>query len=337
MLAHLVVAMLALAASPSHAVEPSPDVQVRVDAGRREVVVTVGGIQIPPATSYHHHSETNRAFAWPVRGWARGYRLELLDAAGRPLPRDMLHHAGVIDLDRRQLAYPRLERLFAAGRETGPVMLPSSMGIPMATGQRLLLYYALVNESGRPVEGAAVRLTIAWTPPRSHPPCEIFPLFVDANPSPEPERSFDVPPGLSVTRAEFTLAVGGWLRAVGGHLHDHAVEIRLEDVQSGTVLVRLKARRQADGRIASVSSTRFPLQRRGLRLDAGHPYRVVALYDNPTAATIPMGAMAFMAGPFMPDDVKRWPALDSDDPMLAHDLASLYAEGLHSSPGAGHQ
>src|SRR5688572_3000394 len=97
---------------PLMACAPSPptDAQVHVDSARREVTVTVGPIHIPAATPYsHHHAETRLRFAWPVRGWARGYRLDLLDAAGRPLPRELLHHAGVANLGRRQLAYPLAE------------------------------------------------------------------------------------------------------------------------------------------------------------------------------------------------------------------------------------
>jgi hypothetical protein len=42
----------------------------------------------------------------------------------------------------------------------------------------------------------------------------VLPVFFDANPKPPSgTRSFDVPAGVSVTSAEFTLPVGGWLRA----------------------------------------------------------------------------------------------------------------------------
>jgi hypothetical protein len=78
----------------------------------------------------------------------------------------------------------------------------------------------------------------------------VFPLFMDANPTdPDGTRAFDVPPGVSARSGEFTLPTGGRLRALGGHLHDYAVEIRLEDVMTGKVLARLKTKRLADGRL----------------------------------------------------------------------------------------
>ena len=267
-------------------------------------MVTVGPLHIPEATPYaHHHAEEAVGFDWPVGGWVRGYRLDLLDKDGRLLPREMLHRAGVVNLDRRQLPYPMAERLLAVGRETGPVTLPDSMGVPLAPAQRLVLYYALVNATADPIDGATLRLAMTWTPERAHPPRDVFPLFMDANPKAQGgnTRAYDVPPGVSITAAEFTLPVSGWVRAVGGQLHDYAVEIRLEDVQTNKVLVRLKARRRADGRITALSSKRFLLKRHGLRLDANRVYRVVGVYDNPTGDTIPAGAMAFMAGPFIPE------------------------------------
>lgn len=248
MLARLAVAMLAVALStPVSGVEPTSDVQVRVDSERREVVLTVGPIRIPEATPYSHHSESHLRFRWPVRGWARGYRFELFDAAGRALPRELLHHAGVANLERRQLPYPFVERLFAVGRETGPVMLPASMGVPMAPDQQLVFYYALVNATASPIDGVMLRLSIAFTP-------------------------------------------------------------------------------EGAGRPRSV----FPFKRRGLRLAVNRRYRVVGVYDNPTSVTIPGGAMAFMAGPFIPDDERRWPAIDGTDPAFRQDLAGLLGEGAHA-------
>ncbi len=317
--------------------EAASDVRVRVDSEHREVVVTVGPIEIPAATLYSHHpSEERMRFRWPVGGFIRGYRMDLFDSDGRLLPREMLHHAGVANLERRQLPYPLVERLVAVGRQTRPVMLPDSMGIPMAPGQELLMYYALVNPADEPLKGATLKLTVAWTPERKKPPRAVFPLYLDANPrATGGTRAFEIPPGVSATSAEFTLPAAGRLRALGAHLHDYAVEIRLEDVVTGKVLARLKTRRHVDGRLISVNSTRFFFKRRGLHLDADHQYRVVGIYDNPTSATIPAGAMAFLAGPFIPDDADSWPAIEPTNEEYQRDLADILGESSHAAQGHG--
>jgi hypothetical protein len=57
--------------------------------------------------------------------------------------------------------------------------------------------------------------------------------------------------------------------------------------------------------------------------------------------------MAFMIGPFTPDDVRRWPAIDATDPLFQQDYADLMAPaaditqqhdmagmvGMESTPG----
>lgn len=323
-------------AAPLGAGAPDTQVDVREDTARREVVVRVTGIDIPAGLSYGHHPEEHRqAFVWPSRGWLRGYRIDVFDAQGQPLPREVFHHAGVANLDRRQLPYPQVERLVAVGRETPPVLLPESMGVPLMPEQQMLMYYALVNPGDRPLTNVTLQLTVAWTPDRANPPKAVFPLALDANPKATGgTRAFDLPPGVSATSAEFTLPVGGHLRAVGAHLHDYAVEIRLEDAVSGQVLVRLKTERDRDGRLIAVDSTKFLLKRRGLRLQPNHPYRVVGVYDNPTGEVIRDGAMAFLAGPFVPDDVAKWPPIDPADTTYQIDRAGIL--GLQA-PHAHHR
>ena len=161
-------------------------------------------------------------------------------------------------------------------------------------------------------------------------------MYLDANPKPTGgTRSFDVPAGISVTSSEFKLPVAGRLRALGAHLHDYAVEMRLEDVLTGKVMARIKTKRQPDGRLISVNMTRFVFKRGGLWLAANHPYRVVAVYDNPTSATIPDGAMAFLVGPFIADDAKLWPSVDATDQVFQEDLAVLLGKSAHAAHGHG--
>jgi hypothetical protein len=71
----------------------------------------------------------------------------------------------------------------------------------------------------------------------------------------------------------------------------------------------------------------------GLKLKAKHRYRVVGEYDNPTGEMRVKGAMAHMVGLFVPDDMKRWPAIDPRDPTYQRDLASLQVRGVRTMPG----
>jgi hypothetical protein len=314
-------AALATFSTPRESASNAP-LSVRVDSARSEVVVTVGPIDIPVSEYAHHGADTNRYFEWPVSGWIRGYRVDMVDSTGALLPRSLLHHAGMANLDRRQLAYPLAERLFAAGPETTPAILPGSMGLPMVAATRMSLYFALMNAGTQPVEGARLRITMMWTPENGKKVTSIFPLFLDANSILGQSSTFTIAPGHSEKSSEFTLPEGGHLRALGGHLHDYASEIRLEDASSGDVIARLGTKKSADGHLESVDRTRFLLSLHGKRLVANHRYRVVAVYDNPTNAPL-SGAMGFLAGIFIPDDPSRWPSVDANDPIFQKDLASF--------------
>jgi len=309
--------------------QPQPQLRVSVDSAQRAVVITVGPLHVPAGTLYEHHIAAEPVrFVWPVSGRMRGFRVDLVDSAGRGLPREWLHHTGVTNLDRRELAYPVAERLFAAGRETQPVMLPGSLGVPIRANDAMLLYYALANSTPVAVDGAQLRITIPWTSDEGGQ--NVFPVYFDAHPVIGGLATFDLAPGRSTTSAEFTVPVAGHLRHLGGHLHDFGVELRLEDAETNKVLARLRADRAEDGTVRDVGRTRFFFKRNGLALAANHRYRVVAVYENPRCSPV-TGAMGILVGVFAPDNVAQWPVVDVTNASYKTDLAWLLDVG---DPGA---
>jgi len=331
---------------PQQAETDSP-VHMHFNAERAEAVVSIGELHIPVEAHYDHAGhDTTVQFTWPEDGWVHGYRIDLLDSEGVPLAREYLHHAGVAELGRRQLAYPKPLRLFAVGRETQPVMLPKSMGIRMSEGDAIVVYFALVNPGDQEIHDATLQITLAWSPAESGTPTEIFPLILNANPDALGSSLFDLPPGRTEMSSEVVFPVGGRIRAMGAHLHDHAVHIRLEDGITGRVLVTLEASLDRAGRLRKIDTAYFQLTRGGLRVKAHHPYRIVAVYNNPTGETIRQGAMAYMAGPFVPEDPALWPQVEAGDPIYQEELArmsvpldSAVSERPHAhgrTHGAGH-
>ena len=123
--------------------DSGPTLRVTVDSSRREVVVTAGPFVIRhmPKNMDHgmmHEMEGTTTpllrFDWPMEAWFRGFDIELADAQGRPLDSRLVHHLNVMNFNRRQLLYPAVERMVAAGSETGSVSVPKSIGIPMEGG-----------------------------------------------------------------------------------------------------------------------------------------------------------------------------------------------------------
>jgi hypothetical protein len=331
MLRSPVILLLALwtSATPLAAAPDSIDVHVTVDSARYEITVTAGPFRPAPMAYEHHdgaHPDLGRddpvaLFGWPVDGWLRGLRLELVDEHGGPLPRELLHHLKFVNFSRRQLVYPLTERLIALGRETGNVSLPITVGMPLRSGAELGIYvmWAVPEDWKRPI---FVRAVMRWTPRNLLPrPVSALPLNVDVAFG-VGGNTFAVPPGRHERSCEFTLPVSGHLLGASGHLHDHGVGLRLEDVATGRTLVNLRTERDSSGHVTSVRRKLLALWNRGLRLEAGRPYRVVAVYDNRSADTLP-AVMGVFAGLFEPDDLRHWPAIDRGDASYRLDLSLL--------------
>ena len=330
---HLFTALLATLI-PIHPAAAQATVRVVVDSARQEIILSVGPIDIAPSTPYTHHAaEAYHVVQWPASGWLRGYRVDLVDSTGRLLPRELLHHAGMANLDRRQVAYPIAERVFAAAHETAPVVFPKAMGIPLSAGQRMVMYYGLVNPDTVAIRGAVLQVRIGWADAKARGITAILPFYANAMELSAGTISFDVPVGRSATASEFTVSSNGWLRVVGGHLHDHGVELRIEDAETNKVLAHIRGKRTAEGRMVDVRRVKFLLKRRGLRLRAGHRYRVVAVYDNPTGSVIKGGAMGFVAGAFIPENVAALERVDANDLAYVRDVRKLMGGG---QPAGGH-
>ena len=316
--------------------------QVQLDAKRHEVTVTAGPFAIhamPPGMKHEDmeqmddHNTPVYRFEWPVEGWMRGFAVELLDADGRPIQRRLVHHLIVINFDRRQLLYPSYERTFGIGTETQDVTLPKTIGVPMKPGIRMGFYLSWANETGKDLEGVQLKLRMTYSPANLNPrPVAALPLYMDVNLTVGRGNGFTIPSGRSEKAWEFTPPVSGRLLGVGGHLHDYGVGVRLEDVESGKVLTQLSSTRTPEGKIRGMGRKLFAVVGEGLLLKGGRRYRVVGIYDNPTAEPI-KGAMAHMVGLFAPEDFAKWPGLDLTDPTLQDDLAFLTEMG----GGANHK
>ncbi len=334
---------------PFPPVEPPP-VTVTVDSSRHEVTLTTGPWTLPNMPPMDDHAMMEGAasrdspvqhFEWPVDGWFRGFKYELVDAKGTVLDRRLMHHMIVVNFERRQLLYPAVERIAGAGAETEDASVPKTIGVPMSKGMDLGFYIMWHNESGKDLDGVYLRYTMLWTPTNQNPrPVTSLPIYMDVNLTVGGSNTFDVPPGRSEKAYEFTLPVGGRLLGVGGHLHDYGSLVKLIDVKSGKELTRVTAERDSAGKVLGVSRKLFGVSGDGLKLKANHRYRVVGVYDNPTGALRRLAAMAHMVGLFVPDDMSKWPAVDKADPTMRRDLASLqvpgYEDALSPSGGAGH-
>lgn len=311
-------------------------VTVTVDSSRHEVRIKAGPFFLPNMAAMDHammdmgmgDNTPVYHFAWPVEGWMRGFKSGVEDAQGNPLPKRLMHHMIGVNYSRRQALYPAIERLFGAGQETADATIPATIGVPMKPGMDLGFYIMWHNETGKDLDGVYMTMALLYSPKNQNPrPVEVLPLYMDANLTVGGGNSFDLPEGRTEKTFEFTFPVDGRLLGYGGHLHDYGVGVRLEDVASGKVIARVTAARDKDGKVSGVSRSLPGVRGAGVRMRAGHRYRIVGVYDNTSGHFLKNGAMAHITGIFAPDDPSRWPAIDESDPGLQRDLASLETRG----------
>jgi hypothetical protein len=295
-----------------------------VDSARSQILVEVGPEQLGPAGSETAmRIAPPRAIALPVDGWLRSVRVDVVDAAGRPLPRTILHHVNVIAPEQRELFSPIMLRIGAAGPETGPIELPRVLGLRVHRGDSLLVTAMLDNPFPAPQRGVRVRVKLGYTQEKTwlHP-ISIRPFYVDVMP-PAGAHSYDLPPGHSEKSWEGRPAIGGRMLAVGGHLHQYGTALRFRDVTADRDLWVANPVRDSAGDVVAVPTTKF-LWRGGVTLQPDHVYRLTAVYDNPTGHVIPDGAMGTLGGVFLPARGAKWPAVIRNDPAYRLDLQVTY-------------
>jgi len=321
--------VLALGLVPGAFAQTPASMRITVDSARREVAIVLGPYHVASDAGMEDMPEMDMGsmprivsprFAWPVTAWVRGFQVTVEDSLGHALPRRLLHHYGVLDFDRRELAYPVIQHLLGGGAETPDVTLPKTVGIPLAAGDRMAVYFMWHNMTGSDLDGVYLRLRVFWIAGNQLPrPTLAQPFWLDANWQVGVGNEFDVPPGGCSRTYTFELPLSGRLLAVSGHVHEHGRSVRLEDAESGDVIVQVVAHREADGTVRNVSRKLFGIFGDGPHLKAHHRYRLVVTYDNPTAEPL-TGMMGLLGGLFVPDDMTAWPALDRRDPTYLVDL-----------------
>jgi hypothetical protein len=319
---HLALAVLFAGSSTGAAAQAgAPTIRV-VDRGR-ELVVEYGPVAL-------HHGPGHGAaveppaimFGLPASGWMRGYVVELVDGAGRRLPQRLLHHMNLIAKNRRDLFSNVMQRLGAAGPETGTITLPRFAGVWGDTGDTLVMTVMLHNATGMHYDDVRLRVRIPFVRARSRlGAITVYPVSVAIGPKERP-NVFDLPPGRSEHYWEGSPAVAARILGLSGHLHRYGVALRLEDRTAGKVIWELKPRSDSTGEVRDMPVSMF-LWSLGKPIRPDHVYRLTAVYDNPEERTIPDGGMGVVGGVVVLARGARWPAVDRLHPEYLVDVQSI--------------
>jgi hypothetical protein len=341
--------------TPNDWVRSLPPATVAVQPDRHELVIELSPVDLP--AGMHHeemagmvmagmqmseHSAHNPVYPpvmgvdLPLTGWMSGFRIELVDSAGRSIPAELLHHYNLIDPSHRELFLPISRRVLAAGSETGAVHMTRWLfGAPFVRGDRLVASAMLHNPTMQSYRGVRTRLILTYTDDGHwYPLLRAYPWQFDVA-FPVGDKSFDLPPGRSEKFYEGSPSVPGKIVGIGGHVHDHAIALELRDVTTGDLIWRATPITDSTGHVVRMPIKKFiGLTGVGTRIVPEHRYRVTVFYDNPTGATLPEGGMGVVAGLFRPAPGVPWPAADTGDSLYVRDLRHALRLGEESLAAA---
>jgi hypothetical protein len=309
----------------------SPYLRVLDDRERRQLVIDVGPVDLPAHAMAAHAAEIVYQLAYvPRDAWVHGFRLELRDAAGRAVPRRVLHHIDTTRPAARDLFLPVAQRFVALGAETKSEILPAWLaGVPLRRGEPLLVSTMLHNNSDTSYTGVHVRLVLPYAP--SRPLFEVAGFRLDVM-FPTGPMEFDLPPGRTVRSWDGSPTVPARILGLSGHLHRYAEWIELRDLTAGRVLWRARPRTSRHGDITSMPVS-FPRLGLGLKVYPTHRYRITASYLNPTDRTIREGGMAKVGGIFTP--TAPLPVLVPQNALYQEDLRYLLSLRCGERGGQG--
>lgn len=314
----LTVAALLFCSIPLAGQDGREWLEVMDDEENGELVFLLGPLDLPAEAGHGAIAQPPLLTAIvPVDGYLYGYDVQMEDATGQPIDIALLHHINLIDPEHRELFSPIARRLFAASSETPATALPRFLGIPVQKGRRINVSAMFHNPTQTSYTGVRLRVRLSYRARGWLFPLQVYPVYVEVM-GPVGAKDFDLPPGRSERSWEGSPAIAGRLLAAGGHLHDHAVELRFEDVTANKVLWRSEPV-VVEGRVVETPVGKF-WWKGGIGLRPDHTYRLTVVYDNPTGMTLPAGGMGVLGGVFLPRRGASWPALDPTDPLYVADL-----------------
>jgi len=267
----------------------------------QQITLRIGPLHLPAHTS-HMKMPQPADLVWkvPISGWLLAYHPKLVDASGGAVPGIVLHHVAFWNEDRPDfLCANKEEHIFGAGSELTDWAEIPGFGYRVEQGDKIRVETMVHNPTATSYDAAYLEVTIPYRDAGGAPVKSAYPAWMDVTSC--GHSGYDLPAGLSEKSGDVIVKYDGALLGVGGHMHDFAKQLTLEDATQKAAVATLDAKVDEKGQLISMPVKTF-FEQGGYKLAAGDQLKITATYDNTTGKTLPDGAMGIVVGYFVPVD-----------------------------------
>ncbi len=305
-----------------HAVARGVKLEQKMDAAARTITLREGPLNLPAHTD-HMKMPQPADLIWtiPMEGWLLAYSPKLVDANGNAVPGRVLHHVAFWNENRADFLCPnKEEHIFGAGGElTNWVEIPG-YGYRVEKGDRIRVETMVYNPTDTSYDKVFLEVTIPYQDASAGGVKNVYPAWMDVESC--HDSSYDLKPGKNENTGRVTVKYDGILLGVGGHMHDYAKQIVLEDTTRKETVVTLDAKVDEQGLLEAMPVKTF-YEQGGYKFGAGDVLKISATYDNTTGKVLRDGAMGIVVGYFVPADNTKMTGLRRKPKPAGHQMAGM--------------
>jgi len=283
-----------------HAMATGVSLGQNVDAASRTITLRVGPMHLPANTSHMKMPQPpDLVWSIPMTGWLLSFHPSIVDASGNPVPGTVLHHVAFWNENRSDFLCPNKdEHIFGAGGELTDWAAVPGFGYRVQKDDRIRVETMIHNPTSISYDAAYLEITIQYLDDASPAPVKSFyPAWMDVSSC--GNSGYDLPAGPSEKSGTVAVKYDGVLLGVGGHMHDYAQQISLEDASKKEPIATLKAKTDDKGHLLSMPVETF-FSTGGKKLAARDQLKITANYDNTSGHPLRQGAMGIVVGYFVP-------------------------------------
>ena len=306
-----------------HAVAKGIKLEQQVDEASHTITVREGPLTLPANTNHMKMPQPPDVF-WtiPLDGYLRSYTPRLVDTNGNAVPGTVLHHTAFWNTDRSDFLCPnKEEHIFGAGSELTDWIEIPGYGYRVQKGDKIRIETMVHNPTGTGYDGVYLEVKIPYADSTASTK-SVYPTWMDVQSC--GNSGYDLHAGKNENTGTVTVKYNGVLLGVGGHMHDYAKQIRLEDTTRKETVATLNANVDEKGQLVSMPVVTF-FDRGGYKFATGDQLRITAIYDNITGKPLPAGAMGIVVGYFLPADDTAMSALRRKPKPTARQVAAAHS------------